>query len=67
MFNIVLQAVTEGQAPNALNGRLGEHLDSLIVFGETMLWGGTTPSGMTVTGASGNFIGIACALGVSLL
>ena len=63
MFNIVLQAVTEGQAPNALNGRLGEHLDSLIVFGETMLWGGTTPSGMTVTGASGNFIGIACALG----
>lgn len=48
---------------NALNGYVGEALDSLIVFGETMLWGGTTATGDSVPGAGGLMIGTAAALG----
>ena len=71
MLNIVLQATVprppmtteEQQVSNALNGYIGDQLDSLIVYGERMLWGGTTATGDDVTGAAGLMIGVAAALG----
>jgi len=57
------QQAAQEVVSNALNGHIGEHLDSLIVYGETMLWGGTSATGESVTGAAGLMIGMAAALG----
>lgn len=64
MLNIFLQAgLPAGQMSNAFSGRLGEGLDTLVVFGEKMLWGGVTADGEAIRGANGQMLGVACALG----
>lgn len=45
---------------------MGEHLDSLINYCETMVWGGTAANGDTVSWAGGSLIGAASALGALL-
>lgn len=65
MFHILLQAMLppSGATPNALNGSLGACLDSLIVYGEKMVWGGVTATGEQLTGASNHLVGLAAGLG----
>ena len=65
MFHILLQATLPpgGATPNALNGSLGSCLDSLIVYGEKMVWGGMTATGEQLTGASNHLVGVAAGLG----
>lgn len=58
----MLVQLLQVHAENAVNGKLGQCLDSLIVYGEAMVWGGTTHSGTATTGAAGSMIGVASAL-----
>lgn len=60
MLQILLQATP---ADNAVNGKLGACLDSLVVMGETMVWGGTMSDGTTTFWAGGVMLNVAAALG----
>lgn len=53
----------QAHADNAVNGKMGALLDSLVVYGEAMVWGGTLQNGTTTTSAAGLMVGLASALG----